>query len=211
MSMDFKPWRDFVPHVQPSVPNCPVPTMVNAIREAAIEFCQATGIWPLISEKTTLLTGEEAYKLASPDNAEVEAVNIVRVNGRNLTPITEDDFYSKPKAAGPPKHYVVVEPLTVLLWPAPDTMDIGAMEVKASLQPSNASTESPAFLFTRHREAIVAGALSKLMIIPEKPWTNPQLSSFNEAKFKSKKNEARIIVEKGGTTASLRLKRRPFI
>jgi len=211
MSIPMVSWRDFIPQVQHAVAGCPMSSMVNAVREAAIEFCAESKVWTMDSMPTTILAGESSYSLDPPDNADLASVERVRLLGADLRPNSTFEWDEKRDESGAPRDYMVTEPLVVHLWPTPDATNPSAMKVKVALQPSSTSSQGPAFLLARYKEGIVAGALSKLMLIPDKTWTNPQLAAVNDAKFRNKINDTKIAVNKGGTTASLRVKRRKFI
>lgn len=204
-------WRSFVPLVQLATARCPIPVIVDKIREAAREFCRRSRVWTLRSLAADLLAGEGVYGLRPPDQTAICGVLWVRVNGRTLTCLTPEQWQARPEAsAREPEVYRVTEPAMVHVLPVPDADVPGALTVEAVLCPSVGSQRGPEFLLTSYGQAIAAGAQARLMLIPDRPWTDVAGSVVFDAKFEDGIAGARIKVNQGGGNADTRVRPRRF-
>lgn len=205
------PWRSFVDFVNHSITGCPVSLAEAMVRDAAIRYCQHTHIWRFTSLPSALRKGQPRYGFDAPEGAEVIGLKSVKISGSPIAPLTESDWPHGNKQAAMPQVWRLEEPSTLLLWPEPDQDIEKAIEVTVILAPSHDSTMCPRMLLSNHHEGIVEGAKEKLMLMPGKEWTNPQLAAISRARFLEKANKARIKEQKGGTTKSLRIKPRAFL
>lgn len=86
--------REFVSlvqRVQPSVPGCPQPMIVQYIRESAIRVCERTLAWRYEQPKFQLLPGVHEYLFDKPDDTLVHAVFGAMINDRRLEPVTLEE------------------------------------------------------------------------------------------------------------------------
>lgn len=205
-------WREFVPLVRISTAACPVSAIVAQLRDAAREFCSGSRIWTHESEPADIVAGEDAYGLHAPSHAEVCAVLSVRAKGRRLAPLGADQWRALERRAAPePSHFIIMGSGLLRLHPAPEADIPAALIVDAALQPSAASARCPQFLFTRHGAAIAQGAQARLMLIPDRPWSDAKTGVFLREEFKAAVAAAAIDVERGGADAPSRVRYRPFI
>ncbi len=211
MTIIFVSLREFLPQVQHAVHKCPIISMINALREAAIEFCKETKVWKQSDILIATVAGTAAYEIVPPEKTDVSSIVMVKHDGQKLNPLSADMMDRQASASGTPRYFTFEEPLTLNFAPTPDTSAVDIISVKVALQPVYNATEVPAFLLARYKGAIVAKAKSILMMIPDKAWTDYQLAAANNAQFKQEMYAIKISVEKGGTTKSLRVKHRKFI
>lgn len=210
MAISFVPLREFIPQVQQAVQKCPVPLMVNALRQAAIDFCKEAKVWKQSDITFSTAAGTSAYVLAAPANSDICSIVMVKYGDDRLLPVFNEEMDELPSSdSGQPTRFTFEEPMTVTFWPTPDA--VGTVTVKAALQPVYNASQVPDFLLSRYKEGIVARAKAELMKIPDKPWTDFGLSQACEQDFKRAVNEATISVNKGGTRKSMTVRPRPFI
>ncbi len=60
--------------VSPFVPNCPEPVMVNAIRNAAIDFCDFTGWLTQDLDPISVIANEPLYEIEADGDYEIARV-----------------------------------------------------------------------------------------------------------------------------------------
>ncbi len=204
-------WRKFLPLVRMSAAQCPVSAMLAKLREAAREFCSRARVWVIVSEATDILAGESVYGLRGPTGADVCGVLSVRHKGRKLKAMTPEQWSALPEAADAnPTCFTVTEPGLVHLYPRPTENQPGVLFIEAVVQPSLSSAQAPEFLLSKHGAVIAQGALARLMLIPDRPWTDPNLAAVCERKFEDGIAGARIVVDQGGAGAQTTVKYRPF-
>lgn len=189
--MALVPYTDWYNDVLPDVPGCPEAMALDAIRDAAIVFCERTKVHkvdldpitlqastpttsfvvPASTPQTRVARIEQALYGTTPldfKDADWLAVNLERTwRTKTGTPqyITQDDEES----------FRVVPYLTAIA-----TVDL---DLFVSLKPTQASTDIEARLWREYREVIAAGALARLMLSPKKPYTNTVLAAVNNDMF----------------------------
>lgn len=186
----------FLPKVLQYAPGCAEPAAFDAIRSAAIEFCERTNLW------RTTLTCEaaanpvaivpydatpDADKLTLPADAVLHSIALVLFEGRELRPATTDDLdehYHDWRTAtdtGAPQYVTQLVQDELRLYP------FAAGEIRATvrLKPTQDADTLPDFLADRYRDTIQAGALAKILLLPGQPFTNPDLAVFFAAKFQT--------------------------
>lgn len=86
--MANREFTSLVARVNPSVPGCPQPTMVQYIRDSAIRTCERTLAWRYQVPLYNLLPGVSEYAYNRPVNADVHVMFEAVVNQRPLERLT---------------------------------------------------------------------------------------------------------------------------
>lgn len=86
--MANREFTSLVARVNPSVPGCPQPTMVQYIRDSAIRTCERTLAWRYQVPLYSLLPGVSEYAYNRPINADVHVMFEAVVNQRPLERLT---------------------------------------------------------------------------------------------------------------------------
>lgn len=95
--MADRTFASLVPKINPSVPGCPQPTMVQYIRDAAIRACERSLMWRHVEPKYDLLPGVYEYPYNKPVNTDVHVVFDAIVNDAPLQKLTlEQALYQFP-------------------------------------------------------------------------------------------------------------------
>lgn len=209
----MKPLADFLPEVMPSVAGCPVPLIINAVRNAAIEFLKDTGL----SEQAVsipLTAGLASYVI--PVAAGTVAQSFVRgvvdgaysVTATNPVSLHDNNADWRNEAGNVPNRaFIEGGLLTVTPIPSAEGATLSAVFTTA---PARAAIEVDDFLLEDWIEGIASGALSRLMALPGYPWANPELVAYHKGKFETAKSEARVFKMKGGTDSSIAVTPRRF-
>lgn len=209
--MIFTSWRNFVPLVRQSTAKCPVSGIAAQVREAAREFCARARIWTDKSLAADVLAGESAYGLRPPDQADVRGLLSVRFGGQRLTPLAPAQWRNLPdQTATAPTHFIFNEPNVVRLYPTPLADVAGALLVEVVLMPAVRSSGGPEFLLSKHGTTIAFGAISRLMLMPDRPWSDAGGGAFYAKKFDDGMAGATINVEQGGADAPGSEQYRPY-
>jgi hypothetical protein len=77
-----------IPRLNPSVPGCSQPMMIQYIRDSAIRVCERSLAWRYTEPVFTLLPGVHEYLYSKPVQADVHVLFEALVNGRPLTRMT---------------------------------------------------------------------------------------------------------------------------
>jgi hypothetical protein len=199
-----KLWSDFYDFIVPELPGCPFGVIDNALRTAAILFCEMSLAWRAPLADVVVVAGTNTYAYAPPTGTVVHAITYAAFNALEIEAHTgEADIHNRiydwRNATGTPA-YVLGGLTSLILVPNPDAD--GTLSLIVALKPSTDSTGIDDTLFNEWREGIVAGALSRLMASPKKPYTYPEGVIFHQAQFSIKVGQAGSRVARNYTRAS---------
>jgi hypothetical protein len=139
----------------------------------------------------------------------VISVDRVKFNGFKLSATSEADMDRLvpgwSEDAGDPTHYLLDGLTTIVLYRKPDKMTVNGLEVRLVLMLTDSATEIDDDFYDLYHDAITAGAKSRLLAIPQKPWTNLTLSSYFRDQFDQEMAMAKVRAEKGNVKRSLRV------
>lgn len=186
----------FAASINQFAPGCPDPTMYFGVRQAAIEFCERTRLWRYEDDFT--VSADDAEVISAPNGAEIHEIEAVFFNGQELEPKATSwlDVHMRGWRAGElsglPKYFTQAEPDTIRLVP----QEAGKVNVSVWLKPAQNADALPDWIVDQHRETISHGALSRILLIPNQAFTNPELGMVFAASFGRKLDE---ICHKGFT------------
>lgn len=200
----MREYIDFFPHVMPTVPGCPEPMAISALREAAIEFCQRTRLWRYDDEFE--VTGDDCDVVCVPSGAELLEIEHCTFNGFPLEEISileldnEHPYWREDDQNTMPRYFTQIELDTIRVVPKA----AGTVKVYTILMPSEDGDMVPDWLVTKFRRVIAAGALKDLLVIPGQPFFNPQLAAGFSARFSNALNTHGSMHVRGQQRAPLR-------
>ena len=208
-------YEDYIPYILPEVIACPSPSIMDAVRSAAIEFCEQTHLWRNTSEATDITEGVSEYSFTPPDGAKVVTVVYAEISSTQLvaTSVTTlDEQYSgwRTLTESVPSRFFVKEEGIITLVGEPSEDITGGLIVDVILKPSRASTSAPDFLFEDWVEVIAEGALARLQGVPGKLWSDRREADRHRSSFERGMIRAKTRALKGGTNAPLEIKPRSF-
>lgn len=181
--------RDFYIHIAPSVQGCPVGLINNAIRSAAIEFCEKTNMWKYAFPLQDITALDYEYSFTPPTDAMISKPSYVEVSGYQVMPTNEEDldnlqYLWRDATSKQPQLYYMDYNNNLLLVPTPsETIDDG-LYMEAVLKPTMTSTTLPDWMFDNWSEIIAHGALMRLHAMPGKVWADTQTVAMHRAKFR---------------------------
>jgi hypothetical protein len=182
----------FLPYIMPFAPGCPRVTAENQLRLAAIEFCERTWLWRRI---VTIPVTTNPLTIPVPPYTALARLEDVRLTDQRnpLEPVNSTEFDRDRTAR--PETYTQINPRE--LWFAP--FEACEVRIEMSLKPANgdeygtdaadpmqnAFNVVPPFLMADHLEAIKAGALARILMIPDEPFTDPATAGVYAGMFES--------------------------
>lgn len=171
---------DFLPFVLPYAAACPEPVAELHLRSAAREFCEATKCWREVD--TLPVRGDEIEVLCVPPYASLLALESGSFDGRRLDRVAFDDV--DPAELGQPRAIYQLQPNTVSLSPRGP----GKLTVAMFLKPAQDADVLPRFLHDQWGEAIGHGALARILMLPEQPYSDPNMAMSHRALFERAKD-----------------------
>lgn len=195
----------FTKWVRPSVPGCPEPVLLEAIRQSALEFCIRT---KLLTEDVNVAIQAGTSVYALPIDPAFQAVDILylKKEGRSLTPSSRrDNDQDETIASGSVKNYYLNGLLDLVVYPTPDTNE--TLTASVVVAPISNSDEIPDELLLGNRYlAIAAGAKASLMMMDAVPWANPQSGMMARSTYDIAIEGEQIARAKGTGPKRLRTK-----
>lgn len=201
-----------------SVAGCPRPTIIQYVRNAAIEVCEKTLVWRYEQDPIRLTAGVYEYDYEVPDDTEVVAIIHATVNGNPLTPCTQEDIHARypqwPSADATQRSTPVLigqfDPGHFILSPVPDDSVDYDVKMFLALRPTRTATGMAEAPFNECEQLIVHGALQHLLVLPEKSWTDRELATYHAKQYTYKTAMRRAKTNLGVARASLAVKMRPL-
>lgn len=203
----MKLWSDFYDYVSPDVPGCPQNAQAIALRFAAIAFCEQSLSWSYDHPDVAVVVATPEYPFVPPDSESVvHAITYAEFNGAEIGYEYSKDniyIYDWRNKTGTPDYVIMRSNLPNLkLIPVPDVA--GTLKMSVALKPSLDSTGIDDSIFNEYRDAIVHGALARLMLSPKKPYTDGQLAQYHKQQFQIMTGQAGTRTDRDGTREPLR-------
>jgi hypothetical protein len=173
----MKSFDELLPNILQYAPGCAVPAAYVAIREAATEFCERTRLWRYADDFD--MTEDDAEGISTPYGSVLHEIELVQFDGDDLGARTVswlDAFergWRTGGLTGKPQYVTQTEPNTLRVVP----FQAGHVNIFVWLKPSVDAEELPDFLIDQYRETIAHGALARILAVPSKPYSNPQLAT----------------------------------
>lgn len=182
--MNPTPLENFLPYLNIQVDGVPRPFMMDALRQTCVEFCQQSLLFRETLAEYPLSADVNEYELEpSLCDSEVCRVLNVWVNGSLIPAVTVDTGIRLDTGsdADAPRAYYLLTPSVLVLTPTPSAT--GTLVVEIAYQPADDADEVPEPLYTRYRELIVRGAAARLLMMPNRPWTNVEHAALYRKLF----------------------------
>src|SRR4030066_756056 len=194
-------YTSFLPKVSPEVPGCPLSVAEDAVREAAIEFCEKSWAWIYTHDAISSIANEGVYPFEPPTGALVSRVLQAWYESRELIPRTADqlseEYQNWTTATGSPKYMVQDNEDELIIVPKPTTNVSNAITLRVCLKPTHASTAIETRLYEHYLNTIAMGAKAKLMMMSDKPWANLKMAATYQSLFEENTDAARYKAQKG--------------
>jgi len=208
--------RDLIPEVRTHLDGAPDETCLLYLGRAAKQFCADSGVWVHDLGEGTVSPADDPNDyvyVAVPDSdnddspwempkgAYMHSVQKIMLGGRVLDRIT-----------GTQEPVYMYDVVTGQLRMASRviTQDGETLKVYAMLTPAKTASVLPEFLVERHAEGIASYAISQMLMMPNREWSDPRLASNFMVQYSQRVSESRVSVARGGTRGKIALKPIPF-
>lgn len=213
-------WEEFLPEVLLEVDDCPQALAVSAIRNAAITLCKKSRVWREYLDAITVKTGQADYELDQPTDTNIVMVVSARC-GADPNKIDMKGPFSEKHldrdlpgwrnyTANIPSVFLFDGTITMTLVGTPTEDITNGLLVRVALKPTTTASEGPDILLADYHEAIGYGAKARLMAMPEKEWSNPNLSMYYDKLFARACVDAWAKAARGNGTKDLRANDQSF-
>lgn len=211
------PYTSFLDYVLPHVPGCTPEMATLEIKNTCIDFCEKSLILQVDADPITAIAGIMDYDLEPPRDHLVTKIMKVWYKGQELDGESPDEIktpsvYNQNSGylvnRGDPRFYLQKDARTFSLYPIPQETARLAVTMRVALKPTRSATQVDDLIFEEYAETIGAGAVSRLALSPNKPYSNRQLAADKNGQYVAGLNVARDRAQKGYVRASRHVKMR---
>lgn len=167
-----------VARVNGLIHSAPETLVEEMLLEAAGDFCRRSGAWREELEPVDLEAGEAVHELEPPFGAEIAVLLKALQDGRSLQQSSAGALIGC-SLSGMPTHIAVESGQQIRVCPIPNGP--GEIHVYAALTPVRA--EVPDWLVSRYRDALIYGAVWRLMEQPGNAWSAVEASRYYRQRF----------------------------
>jgi hypothetical protein len=203
-------YESLLPEIIPMVPGCPDTLIENNIRAAVIEFCEKSEAYQQELDPVTTVANIYEYDLEPPPQTSVCKILWATHLGEEIEAITtalleqREPKWRDSNYAGRPKYFVKQNPSTFWLVPVPNLTQVSSTIIRAVLKPTYTSTACDDGVMSDYREAIINGALFRLLRMPSKDWTDYAGAQVYGSLF----NEGLVYAERKARQGDVRVSRK---
>ena len=192
-------YSSLVKEVLPYVPLCPDSLVEQNIRAAAIEFCERSKAYILDLDAFSTIAGVYEYDFDIPTVTEVHQILYMTEDGNDMDPISprslELNYPDWRDRTGNPHVYLQKTPTS--FWVVPVPSGTRQVIVSVALKPSRTSNNIDTTIANQYRDAIIYGALYRLLRIPSREWTDVGAAREYLAQFNLEIQQAELRARGG--------------
>lgn len=201
-----------LPRVLQYAPNCPEPTAMLHLVDAARTVCERTAAWQeeLVFTVTTPERVDLTAELDEDWQSEIVDVLSAALDDYSLEPATAADLdamypaWNRTSDTGTARYFTQLEMDTLSLVPRQD----GELKVRVTLKPALGADEIPDVIYRKYGVLIAKGATGEVLGLPNTEYANPALGGVLRGEFEGALPSAARKARKGQQRAPLRTKAR---
>ena len=192
-------YTSLVKEILPYVPLCPDALVEQHIRAATIEFCERSKAYILDMDPFNTTSGVYEYDFDIPVATEVHQVLYMTHDGNDMDPISprslELNYPGWRNRTGSP--HVYLQKSSSLFWIVPVPSGSKEVIVSVALKPTRTSNNIDSTISNQYRDAIIYGALYRLLRMPGREWTDVGAAREYLAQFNNEITQAELRARGG--------------
>lgn len=207
----------FLDYVLPHVPGATQEMALLEIKNTIIDFCEKSLILQTDLDPITTIPNLADYDLEPDGDTLVVKIMKMWFKGVQLDPRALDEIYT-PSAfntrsgalveRSDPRFYYQKDARTFSLYPIPNVRDVSSITLRVALKPTRSAQTIDDLIFEEYAEIIGHGAITRLALSPDKPYSNNQQAQSRFALYTAGLNVARQRAQDGYVRASKQVKLR---
>lgn len=210
-------YEAFLPDVVQFVKDVPEIVAVQAIRNAAIQFCEKTRV--LQTELLPMDVTEAVAQYEFEPDIGYKVVDVIEAwyGDQFLVPKAVEELTRIYRTSnwndldGNPYYYFRSRTQEITLVPRPQESEVAKLKLRVAVVPSRSSSGIDEEIFERYYEYITLGARARLYDTPNQPYYEPKSAQLYLKRFSDAMNEVRTRVAKGLTRASVQIEYQRFV
>lgn len=201
-------WSEFYPYVLSECDRVMLDVADLYIRQAAIEFCEETGVYTADHDPISLVKGISEYDLEAPEpETDIVLVKKAWVGDAAIDYVSQDTLNQRPvywpnEYAPKPTAFTQQTQTSLIVYPKPTEALASGLKLKVVLRPTLKATGIADWVGVKYVQEISAGAKAMLMDMINKPWTSPEGAAKYRAQFEAAKTRATVEAQRSFTRAS---------
>lgn len=198
--------------VRPEAHGAPDFLVERSLREAAIEFCVKTDIYRPEPEDFLVIPNITEYEVSIPTATELNHIIDIYRDQASLSPVSYTRLLQVTgdgSHEAKPRYYSQRDNTVFYLAPTPSERE--TLKVLYSVKPAPTSTGIPDTIGEEHKESLVHGAIYRLQMMTNQPWSNMGAAQSNKSLFDQRVGQVTREVKYGYSGGSLTVKSRAFI
>lgn len=199
---------DFMPYILPYVPGCPAPLAELTLRGTAIDFCTYVPVVQQVLDPVDVYAGQAQYDIDVPYGVNVTVILEAYYRNQRMQVLRQDDDAREGNHA--PFALRQAADNTFTLYPTPGADESEAIVMRVATRPTMLATTLDDVLLADYAYEIGAGAVARLMLMPNQLFSNPQLAPTYQTIYIAGRTNARIRAEGGFGLSGNRVRPRPF-
>ena len=181
-------YQDLYPVMIPQLPACSASLILQALQKSARQFCIDTEIWSETLNSIDLVADQTDYTISSSWDAEIRRIKELRINTKANIAEGNDGAVQDPSLY----KFTPEDALELDNSIKPPEAVTDGLEVDVCIIPINAAISVDYVLLNAWQEAIVAGAMVQLMVMPKQKWTNPTQAAYYNSQYNKMWNKAKV-------------------
>lgn len=195
------------PFILPSAPGCPWPTAVFHLRQAAIDFFQRTLCWRNRLPISSVATFDN-YLMGLPDGSALAKLLKAWVCKSEVKVFGPEDGVAALHGCFVPGVWTE-DRVSFYITPTPE-IDGTAIELWVALKPSQTAEGIPDFLYDQYADPLAQGALSRLLAMKGKAWSDPAGAATARGIYERYVGDVQALASRGFSRAKARTRPQPF-
>jgi hypothetical protein len=191
--------NEFLPEMQQYCNGAPAIMLRIHLINSAIDLCNKALLLKKSPSSIQFEAEVHTYTLKYPQNRyRTIAIDEIKIEGFGpLVRTTEREMDSlfanwrETDSSKPTRFWLTDDTNTVRIWPTPKEDIDTDVDIESVVTYKRGQTEVDEFIFEKWHEVIQAGALSKVLSIPEATWFNPGVAQMFSRLFSRGVREAR--------------------
>jgi hypothetical protein len=208
LSYDTKvPFEAFLPNLTQYVPDVPELVALNAVRNAAIEFCERTLIWQFDVDAMLAIKDVSTYEIDASAGVKFVDVMFGYYDDKLLVPRATDELTRLFRwkdwrtMKGEPAYITRLTAKEVIVVPTPDKAG-PKISVRAAFAPTRDASGVGVDVFENYVEIVCHGARARLYNTPGQPYYDKNSALEFDRRFRAGISEVRVMVNKSLTRSS---------
>lgn len=211
------PYDNFLPEVMQFMPDVAEVVAINAIRNAAIEFCEKTRFWQIDVSPIDIVAFQNNYVVETPADTKYVGMVSAYYDTNLLIPKGPDELAriyrmgDWQQVNGTPQYITQIIRPEVVVVPTPDAAKAGALHIRAAIAPTRDSSEISTDIYENYLMIIANGAKAILYNTPGQPYFDRTAAKECMMYFRAGIANTRIAIDKGLTRSSTRAEFQRFV